>query len=41
MFARALADALGSVPLAGVLPPAADPATERAALERLLAARAA
>jgi lipoyl(octanoyl) transferase len=41
VFARALADALGSVPLAGVLPPAADPATERAALERLLAARAA
>jgi lipoyl(octanoyl) transferase len=40
-FATALAAALGDAPLHGVLPPDADPAAERAALERLLAARAA
>jgi lipoyl(octanoyl) transferase len=40
-FAPALATALGDAPLHGVLPPHADPAAERAALERLLAARAA
>ena len=41
VFARALAAALGDAPLHGVLPPHADPAAERAALERLLAAQAA
>ena len=40
-FARALAKALGDAPLHGVLPPDVDPAAARAALERLLAARAA
>ena len=41
VFARALADALGDAPLHGVLPPHADPASGRAALERLLTAQAA
>ncbi len=41
VFARALAAALGDVPLHGILPPHADAADERAALERLLAAQAA
>ncbi|HEY3336487.1 MAG TPA: lipoyl(octanoyl) transferase LipB, partial [Candidatus Limnocylindrales bacterium] len=36
-FARALARELGDPPLAGLLPPAADPTAGRAALERLLA----
>ncbi|HKF85116.1 MAG TPA: lipoyl(octanoyl) transferase LipB [Candidatus Limnocylindrales bacterium] len=40
VFAAALANALGRSPLAGSLPPDADPAEERAALERLLAAPA-
>ena len=40
-FAPALAAALGGAPLDGVLPPHADAAAERAALERLLAAQAA
>src|SRR5689334_22794955 len=41
IFATALAEALGGIPLRGTLPPAADPAIERAALERLLAPQAA
>jgi lipoyl(octanoyl) transferase len=41
VFGPALAAALGDAPLHGALPPHADPATERAALERLLAAQAA
>ena len=40
-FARALAAALGDAPLHGILPPSADPAAGRAAVERLLAAQAA